>query len=102
MFEKSIVKEENSLKVMLKGDLDVYSEKDFKNFAKENLEGENIDLVFDLKDLDYIDSTGLGLFMNIYKRQKANDKKIKIINAKDNIYKLFKITDLTELFDMEK
>lgn len=102
MFEKSIEKKENSLLIVLKGDLDVYSEKEFNDFARENLLSEDSDMVFDLKDLSYIDSTGLGLFMKLYNEQKNKEKSIKIINAKDNVYKLFKITDLTDLFEMEK
>lgn len=102
MFEKKIIKTDDLLTIEVKGDLDVYSEKEFKDFVKENLKDENMDMVFDFKYLNYIDSTGLGLFMNLYKDQEAKGKSIKIINAKDNIYKLFKITDLTELFKMEK
>lgn len=41
------------------------------------------------------------MFMNIYKMLNDNNKEIKIINAKDNIKKLFRITDLTDLFDVE-
>jgi anti-sigma B factor antagonist len=102
MFDKKIIKTDDLLTIELKGDLDVYSEKEFKDFAKENLTKEDKDMVFDFKYLNYIDSTGLGLFMSLYKDQEEKNKSIKIINAKDNIYKLFKITDLTELFKMEK
>ncbi|MFQ9998773.1 MAG: STAS domain-containing protein, partial [Anaerococcus obesiensis] len=49
-----------------------------------------------------IDSTGLGMFINIYKDQKEKDKSVKIINPKENIKKLFKITDISDLFEMEE
>lgn len=100
MFDKSIEHNDDFQLIKLKGDLDVYSEDEFKGFIEENLD-ENKDLVIDLADLDYLDSTGLGMFMNIYNSQKSKGKTVKIINAKDNIKKLFKITDLTALFDME-
>ena len=100
MFDKSIEHNDDFQLIKLKGDLDVYSEEEFKGFIEENLD-ENKDLVIDLADLDYLDSTGLGMFMNIYNSQKSKGKTVKIINAKDNIKKLFKITDLTALFDME-
>lgn len=41
------------------------------------------------------------MFMLIYNKQKENGKSVKIINTKENIKKLFKITDLSDLFDME-
>ncbi|WP_044567047.1 STAS domain-containing protein [Anaerococcus provencensis] len=100
MFDKEIKIEDDIQTVKLVGDLDVYSEEDFKEFIEEKID-VNKDLVFDLKDLDYLDSTGLGMFMLIYNKQKENGKSVKIINTKENIKKLFKITDLSDLFDME-
>lgn len=100
MFDKKIVNEDKVQTIKLIGDLDVYSEDEFKSFIDEEID-PNKDITIDLKDLEYLDSTGLGMFMNIYKMVNENGKDIKIINAKDNIKKLFKITDLTELFDME-
>ena len=100
MFDKEIKIEDDIQTVKLVGDLDVYSEEDFKEFIEEKIDA-NKDLVFDLQDLDYLDSTGLGMFMIIYNKQKENGKSVKIINTKENIKKLFKITDLSDLFDME-
>lgn len=100
MFDKKIEIIDDIQTIKLIGDLDVYSEDEFKSFIDEEID-PNKDVKIDLKELDYLDSTGLGMFMNIYKMVNENGKEIKIINAKDNIQKLFKITDLTDLFDME-
>lgn len=100
MFDKEINYEDDIQTVKLTGDLDVYSEEDFKSFIDEKIQTYK-DVVFDLNDLDYLDSTGLGMFMIVYNMQKENGKSVKVINAKENIKKLFKITDLTALFDME-
>ena len=100
MFDKKIEIIDDIQTIKLIGDLDVYSEDEFKSFIDEEID-PNKDVRIDLKELDYLDSTGLGMFMNIYKMVNDNGKEIKIINAKDNIQKLFKITDLTDLFDME-
>lgn len=102
MFETSIEEKKDFFLVRLKGDLDVYSKDEFQNFFENSLENIKQNLVIDLEKLDYIDSTGLGMFINIYKSQKEKQKYIKIINPKENIKKLFKITDLTNLFDMEE
>lgn len=100
MFDKKIEANDNTQTVKLIGDLDVYSEDDFKSFIDEEID-TNKDLIIDLSDLEYLDSTGLGMFMIIYKMQESNGKSVKVVNAKENIKKLFKITDLTELFAME-
>lgn len=100
MFDTKIENCENYQKISLTGDLDVYSEEEFKKFIDEKID-TNKDIIFDLEKLDYLDSTGLGMFMTVYNMQKSKDKKVKIINSKENIKKLFKITDLFDLFAME-
>lgn len=100
MFKANISQAEDKLVLKLSGDLDVYSEEEFKNLIEDELSKVDKDIVIDIKDLDYLDSTGLGMFMKIYKINKEKDKKVKIINPKENILKLFKITELTEIFEM--
>ena len=100
MFKANISQAEDKLVLELSGDLDVYSEEEFKKFIDEKIDA-NKDIIFDLEKLDYLDSTGLGMFMTVYNMQKSKDKKVKIINSKENIKKLFKITDLFDLFAME-
>lgn len=100
MFDTKIENYENYQKISLTGDLDVYSEEEFKKFIDEKIDA-NKDIIFDLEKLDYLDSTGLGMFMTVYNMQKSKGKKVKIINSKENIKKLFKITDLYDLFAME-
>lgn len=101
MFESKIYDKEKFLLIEIKGDLDIYSEDEFRSFIEKEIEGADKDMVIDIKDLDYLDSTGLGLFMKIYKIAKEKDKTVSIINPKENILKLFKITDLTDVFNME-
>ena len=102
MFKANIEEKNDHILVGLVGDLDVYSKDDFYKFYEESLKNTNTDFIIDLEKLDYIDSTGLGMFINIYKDQKEKDKSIKIINPKENIKKLFKITDISDLFEMEE
>ena len=100
MFKANIEEKNDYLILNLAGDLDVYSEEEFRDFIEDELKDKNSDLVIDIKDLDYLDSTGLGMFMKIYKMYEENGQKVKIINPKENILKLFKITDLTDIFEM--
>lgn len=102
MFEKEVFEKEELVEIKLKGELDIYSIDNFKNFIKDEIENIEKDIVFDLDNLNYIDSTGIGQFINIYKIQKDKEKSVKIENAKKNIKKLFVITDLAKLFGMEE
>lgn len=93
-------KNEDQLKVFLEGDLDINTVKEFQDKVLKIYKDLDKDLVFDLKKLDYIDSTGLGAIITVFKEVKEKDKKILIINAKKNIKKLFYITELDSLFEI--
>lgn len=54
-----------------------------------------------LAEVAYIDSTGLGVFIGFYKALKENDGNVKITGANARLKKLFKITGLDEIIDVE-
>lgn len=93
-------KEENELIISLAGDLDINTVKEFQDKTLKEYADKDMDIVFNLKDLDYIDSTGLGAIITVFKEVQSKGKKLKITNAKKNIKKLFLITELDSLFEI--
>ena len=93
--------ENNNLIASLSGDLDINVVDDFRDDILNMIDGSK-DIILDLKDLDYIDSTGLGVVMTASKEATEKGRTLKVKNAKRNIYKLFKITELDELLGMEE
>lgn len=85
----------------LSGDLDINTVEDFKTNFLGKYEDEEKDIVLDLKDLKYIDSTGIGAIMTIFNEAKKKENSLSIKNANSNVEKLFKITELDKLFNME-
>ena len=55
----------------------------------------------DLSEVDYMDSTGLGVFVGFYKALKANDGHMKITGVNARLKRLFEITGLDEIMDIE-
>lgn len=95
-------KEEEILNVLLSGDLDINSVEKFKEDILEKYENMDCDIVINLKDLEYIDSTGIGAIMTVYNEVKKKNKVLTVKNANRNIAKLFKITELDKIFNMEE
>lgn len=85
------------------GEVDVYT----SNILKESLalsysDKEKVaDLEIDMTNLEYIDSTGLGVLIGALKRLKINGNQVIITNLRDNVKKIFVITGLDEIFKME-
>lgn len=92
---------DDSLEFALKGDLDIYSSPHFKTQLLKEYNQDEQDILLDFSQLDYLDSTGLGALLSVYKTTKLNDHKITIRQAKKNVKKLFYITELDDEFILE-
>ncbi len=104
MASELIVREEQFeefVKVSIIGEIDIYTAQSLKEKLYNIVETFKKDLRIDCKDLNYLDSTGLGVFVGTLKKAKQNDNQIVMFNMKDNIKKLFLITGLDKLFVIE-
>lgn len=102
--ELKVLKESvgNDIKIVLSGEIDIYTSQSFKNELNEVIKICKGDLFIDCKDLTYIDSTGLGILVGALKEIRKDNNEIYICNLKDNIKKLFLITGLDKLFKIEE
>lgn len=96
-----VIHSENEIKINPIGEVDIYTSPQLKNLVIELIEKEKLNITIDGERLDYIDSTGLGVLMGIYKKTVELKINLKIINLKPNIYKLFDITGLNKVFNIE-
>tara|TARA_B100000941_G_scaffold163800_1_gene116619 strand:- start:102 stop:437 length:336 start_codon:yes stop_codon:yes gene_type:complete len=53
-----------------KGQLDAFSEKQFKNFINNNVTNHRLPFVIDLSKIDFLDSSGLGALVQMAKECK--------------------------------
>ena len=91
----------NSWEVSLGGELDVSTEDELKKELHKLKKKKNIDMRLNLENLDYIDSTGLGVIIGILKRLKIESKEVYIEKPKNNVRKIFSITGLDKIFKLE-
>jgi anti-sigma B factor antagonist len=82
------------------GEIDIMSSEELKKEIKTLID-EKKDIIINGEKIEYMDSTGLGVLISLLKKTKENDNKIVIKNLKPNIYKLFNITGLTKVFEIE-
>ncbi len=80
------------------GEIDIYTSSVFKEEIVKSFEERKANLVIDGRQLDYIDSTGLGALISLLKMLQDTEYKIYIDNIRPNIRKLFDITELDKLF----
>jgi anti-sigma B factor antagonist len=87
--------------ISLVGEVDIYTSQNLKHRLYEIVEQNKVDVRINCSELEYIDSTGLGIMVGALKKAKQNGNQIFISNLKDNIKKLFLITGLDKVFVLE-
>ena len=80
--------------VAVGGELDVESAPQFDEHLTAVIQGAPALLVVDLSDVDFLDSTGLGVLIKAYARQRDLGAGFAVVAAADRITKVFRITGM--------
>ena len=91
----------NYWEVSVDGELDVSTAEELKKYLHKLVDEKNIDMRLNVENLDYIDSTCLGVMIGILKRLKIENKEVYIEKPKNNVRKIFNITGLDKIFKLE-
>ncbi len=83
------------IKFVLNGELDIDTADNLRNEIA-TCYSEYESLVLDFSNVDFVDSTGLGVLVKIAK--SVDNSSFSIVNAKPHILKLFRITGLIDYF----
>lgn len=98
----NISDEENKKVIRLSGEIDAYTAPQLKDkllsFTKNN--GNFVQV--DMESVSYMDSTGLGVFISALKSTKENGSQMELINLSDRVYRVFQITGLDEIMDLNR
>lgn len=94
-----IIKEKMTV-VHLSGEIDVYTAPKLKESLLPLAKQENHTLEIHLDDVNYMDSTGLGVFIGVLKSTKENNSQMTLVNLQDRVQRLFKITGLNEIMNI--
>jgi len=95
------VEDQNHWDVKLTGEFDIFNAANLKNDLNELIEKKNADIILDCSSLDYIDSTAIGSLVAILKSVKAYGGKVALKGLKPNLMKIFRITNLNKVFEIE-
>lgn len=100
--KKNFNSEKEHWYVELSGEIDVYTAGQLKDIFTKMIEEKKENIKINTENLEYIDSTGLGVLIGILKKLKEKDKNIILTNIKSNVKKLLNITGLDKIFIIEE
>lgn len=82
------------------GILDSTKAEEFRQVVDERLATGVEVILIDLKDVTFIDSSGLGALVVILKQIRALDRKLCICSINDQVRMLFELTSMDRVFDI--
>lgn len=95
------LQEKNGVSVIkMTGDIDINSSPDIKKSFDEVIAQKKDKVVISLKDVGYVDSSGLATLVEVLKNLRAYGGKLKLASLSDKVKGLFEITKLDKLFDI--
>jgi len=86
--------------VELKGSLDLYTALDLKEQIEQMTFKENNNLIFNMKYVDYVDSSGIGALIKISNLIAEKKENFHIANLKSMIERIFKVAGLMSYFSV--
>jgi anti-sigma B factor antagonist len=91
-----------SVTAHLHGELDLSAASEFRSELEPFISQQDQELILDLSELSYIDSTGIGVFILILKQRNAINGVFRLVGVPRKIKKLFDITGITQHLDIEE
>jgi anti-sigma B factor antagonist len=82
----------------LRGEIDVYTAPRLRQAIIDLVDGGATRIVVDMRAVDFLDSTGLGVLVGGLKRVKVKEGSLSIVTTQDKILKIFDITGLNKVF----
>jgi anti-sigma B factor antagonist len=84
--------------VSVGGEIDVYTAPKLREQIVALVEEGRYHLVVDMEEVEFLDSTGLGVLVGGLKRVRAHDGSLRLVCTQERILKIFRITGLTKVF----
>ncbi len=86
----------------LKGYLDAHTAPKLEEAFQTLLKNQHFDIVVNCKDLSYISSAGLGVFMAYIEDVRKNKGDIKLSNMSSKVYNVFDLLGFPLLYEITK
>jgi len=96
-----LIRRKKQLIVRLKGELDHHTAQLLRDSVEKELEKENVqDLILNMENLTFMDSSGIGVILGRYKQVKAKGGKTVICGAGLHIQKILQMGGVLKIIPL--
>jgi len=101
--ELNFEKHENVIVVYLHGRFDVcLTEKIEKEVIRLIDSEQSSDFIFNLRDVEYLSSSGIGLFVSVMVKLKKRGKRLVLCELNSSVKKILELVEMSTLFNICK
>ncbi|WP_066187428.1 MULTISPECIES: STAS domain-containing protein [Gracilibacillus] len=83
------------------GEIDAYTAPDLKETILPLTHKEGMTVLVDLAQVNYMDSTGLGVFISALKSANEHKCELRLVSLQDRVRRLFDITGLDSIITID-
>lgn len=80
------------------GEVDVYTAPKLRETLIELVAQGSYHIVVNMEEVEFLDSTGLGVLVGGLKRVRAHDGSLRLVCSQERILKIFRVTGLAKVF----
>ena len=92
-----------TLTVRIAGELDQHMAEKIRNtIDSEILKKGAANLVFDMTQSSFMDSSGIGMLIGRYKLMKRLSGRVEVMGMQDNVYRIFKMSGLNQIIKVKE
>jgi anti-sigma B factor antagonist len=91
---------DSSVSIVVKGDIEMMTIKEFKDKLLALGKDKDKDIELDMGDVNYIDSSGVGVLISLLKLQKKKGKTVVITQVSDKVLNVLKLSSLADVFNL--
>lgn len=84
--------------IKISGEVDIYNCNNLKQMFMSKVESGFKKFIFNMEELTYIDSSGIGILIFIKTTVSKNGGKMVVSGVKDSVNKIFELTKLSSFF----
>jgi anti-sigma B factor antagonist len=88
--------------VDVEGEIDIYTAPRLRELLNDLVSQGSCQLIVNLDQVGFLDSTGLGVLAGGLKRVRAHDGSLDLVCTRERILKIFRITGLTKVFGIHQ
>lgn len=87
--------------IRIEGEVIFQNSNRIKERAKDIIKENNIEyLIVDLTATSYLDSSGIGVILSLYKFMRDRNGRLLITNPNDKVKRVFEVTKLNQILDI--